>query len=229
MIKPVSSVSSDAARELQQQILDGRLPAGTMLPGQRELSVTMGISRASLREAISMLEALGMLSSRPGKGVLVTRGMPRDESELPSGPEPIPAKDMFQYRATIEPVAAALAANRIEPAGASELWALQHTLENAIGTRDLVAASEADLAFHLAVARLCGNAMFTEAVMDARGRVAHNLRLAFADLDRIEETADEHRRITLAISAGDPDGARDAMRAHLANTAARVGIHLDTP
>jgi GntR family transcriptional repressor for pyruvate dehydrogenase complex len=227
MIKPISSVSSEAARLLQQQILDGRLPAGSMLPGQRELSVQMGISRASLREAISMLEALGMLSARPGKGVLVTAGMPRDKADLPGGPEAIPAKDMFQYRATIEPMAAALAAGRIDPAGASELWSLQHALEQAIATPDLVAASEADLAFHLRIARLCGNPMFDEAIRDARGRLAHNLRLAFADLGRIQETADEHRRITLAISAGDPAGAREAMRAHLVNTAARVGIRID--
>lgn len=229
MIKAVSSVSSDAARQLQQLILDGSLPPGSMLPGQRELSATMGISRASLREAISMLEALGLLSSRPGKGVVVTRGMQRGETELPAGPEAIPAKDMFQYRITLEPAAAALAAGRITPADASTLWSLQHDLERAIAGRDLVAASEVDLSFHQRVARLCGNVLLDEAIADARGRLAHNLRLAFADLGRIGETAEEHHQITLAITAGDAHGAHDAMRAHLTRTAQRAGIQLDLP
>lgn len=229
MIKAASSVSNDAARHLQKQILEGQFAPGSMLPGQRELSVSMGISRASLREAISMLEALGMVRSRPGKGVIVTRGEHRDATELPEGPEAIPAKAMFEYRITLEPMAAALTAGRIEPAGASELWSLQHTLESAIAAKDLVLASETDLAFHTRVADLCGNPLFREAIADARGRLAHNLRLAFADLDRIEETAEEHRAITLAITAGNAAGAHEAMRRHLTRTAERAGIALDLP
>lgn len=229
MIKTASSVSNDAARHLQKQILEGQFAPGSMLPGQRELSVSMGISRASLREAISMLEALGMVRSRPGKGVIVTSGQHRDASDLPDGPESIPAKAMFEYRITLEPMAAALAARCIEPAGASELWSLQHTLESAITAKDLVLASETDLAFHTRVAELCGNPLFHEAIADARGRIAHNLRLAFADLERIQETAEEHRAITLAITTGNATGAHEAMRHHLTRTAERAGIALDLP
>lgn len=226
MIKLASSVPNDAARQLQQQILNGSLPAGSMLPGQRELSARMGISRASLREAISMLEALGMLSSQPGRGVLVTHGRHRSEAELPIGPAAIPAVDMYQFRIALEPVAAALAASRITPSGASQLWAIQQNLEQAIDDNDLIAASEADLAFHLSVAQRSGNAMFQTTIGEAPDPLAHNLRLAFADPQRVRETAEEHRLITLAITAGDALEARNAMRAHLEHTAERAGISL---
>ena len=82
----MSSVSNFAAQTLQRQIFSSHYKAGTALPPQRELSEQMGISRASLREAISMLEALGLLRSRAGKGVFVTAGNGWSSHDLPAGP-----------------------------------------------------------------------------------------------------------------------------------------------
>lgn len=224
MIKTVDSIANNAARYLQEKILMGAWAADSMLPGQRELAQEMGISRASLREAISMLEALGMLRAYPGKGVKVTHGLARRAADLPSGPEAIPAEDVFLFRFVLEPAAAAMAAGAINAAGAKALWDLQHALENAIESLDLLAASESDLAFHLEVAVLSGNEMFRQSIVESRSRVAHNLRLAFADLHRIQETALEHRKITAAICSNNQEAAHHAMRTHLLQTAQRAGI-----
>ena len=106
------SVSNIAAQTLQRRILDGDYAPGAALPGQRELAENLGISRASLREAISMLEALGLLRSFVGKGVFVTAGAPADVANLPSGPNAMPPDAIFQMRFVIEPANAALAARR---------------------------------------------------------------------------------------------------------------------
>ena len=68
------SLSNVAAQNLQRLIANGTYAVGKTLPSQRDLAETLGISRACLREAISMLEALGLVRSHPGKGVFVTAG-----------------------------------------------------------------------------------------------------------------------------------------------------------
>lgn len=224
MLKASRSVASEAASQLQSAILDGRWQTGTMLPGQRELAQSMGISRASLREAISMLEALGLVSAQAGRGVVVTHGQQRESSELPTGPAETQPADTFVFRLALEPLAAFLAAQRITPARASQLWTLQSDLEQALAQIDLVAASEADLAFHLRIAEYSDNPMIAQSLSTASAGLAHNLRLPFADIARIRETADEHRRITSTISAGDAEQARLAMHQHLAGAAARAGV-----
>ncbi|MCP5311812.1 MAG: FadR family transcriptional regulator [Zoogloeaceae bacterium] len=223
----MTTLSNNAAQMLQQQIIDGRLGSGSMLPGQRALAASMGISRASLREAISMLEALGMVRSQPGKGVIVTSGKARPESELPAGPASVPATEVFEFREVIEPAAAAMAAQRMAPRDASRLWSLHAELEQAIAHGDLVGASEADLAFHLLVSEMSGNQPMQQAALQFRPHLAYSLRLPFADHTRIGETAAEHQRITLAITSGNPEAARAAMLAHLHHSADRAGLRAD--
>jgi GntR family transcriptional repressor for pyruvate dehydrogenase complex len=78
------SMPNIAAQTLQRQILSGTYAAGEMLPSQRELAESMGISRASLREALSMLEALGFIRSVPGKGTLVSGAPGRARGPAPA-------------------------------------------------------------------------------------------------------------------------------------------------
>lgn len=211
MLKPTRSVASEAASQLQAAILSGQWPAGSMLPGQRELAQNMGISRASLREAVSMLEALGLVSAQAGRGVMVTHGQQREPTDLPAGPSHTSPADMFIFRLALEPLGAMLAAVHITPARASQLWTLQNDLEQALNATDLVAASEVDLAFHLKVAQFSDNPMLSQALSTTSAGLAHNLRLPFAEIARIRETAEEHRTITAAISAGQATEARLAM------------------
>ena len=66
-----STVVNAVVEKLRQALARGQWRSGEMLPGQRELAEQMGISRPSLREAVTVLETLGLVRSMPGKGVLV--------------------------------------------------------------------------------------------------------------------------------------------------------------
>lgn len=218
-----------AAQTLQRQILSGIYKTGQMLPGQRDLAESLGISRASLREALSMLEALGFIRSMPGKGTLVTSGRSnggtagkgKAASAAPSSAE---LQSTFQLRYVFEPAAAALAARVINTHATPRLWSVQARFEDALKIVDLISASQADLAFHQLIAELSGNPGLLQVTHDFETRISHSLRLPFADHSRIWEPAEEHRVIAAAISAGDADGARIAMQTHLLQTAARAGI-----
>lgn len=225
-------LSSIAAQSLQQQILDGTLPAGSALPGQRQLAATLGISRAALREAVSTLEALGLLRSQPGKGVFVSAGETRDGTAIAAsvfgGLQATPC-EMFQFRAIVEPPAAALAASTGSDEAVAQLAATQAAMEAALHAQDLVAASEADLAFHLGIAALSGNPMLSAVIRSMEAPIAYSLRLPFADIESVWAPAEEHRAVLRAIQARDAAAAEAAMGHHIERAAARVGLAFDMP
>jgi GntR family transcriptional repressor for pyruvate dehydrogenase complex len=223
------SVSNLAAKTLQRRILDGQYAAGAALPGQRELAESLGISRASLREAISTLEALGMLRSAPGKGVFVTSGSRMATSELPSGPSAMPPNSIFQMRFVIEPANAALAARQCSPEGIAALRANMAEMQKALDTSDLVSAADCDLRFHLKLAELSGNPALAAMTQHFQAQLAYSLRLPFADRSHIWQPADEHSVILAAVAAGNAAAARKGMQQHLISAAGRVGITFTKP
>ncbi len=222
-------ISSTAARALQRQIQEGQFARGAMLPGQRALAASLGISRSALREAVSTLEALGMLHIQPGKGVFVTDGAGRATAELPSSPMFDDPQVVFQFRAIVEPGAAALAAQSAQAADLQRLSEIQQAMEEALRRPDLLAASEADLAFHLAIAEIAGNAMLASVIHSLEAPIAHSLRLPFADPDSEWMPAHEHRAVLEAVIAHDTAAAHRLMRLHIASAAARVGLTLELP
>ena len=222
-------LSNIAAQTLQRQIHDGRFKSGEALPPQRELSTSLGISRTALREAISTLEALGLVRSHPGKGVFVTRGHSRSPADLPNGPASMRPQDVFQFRALVEPAAAALCARCATPESLAALDSIQQGMETALHALDLVAASDADLAFHLAIAAHSGNELLAQVIRQLETTIAYSLRLPFADPGGIWAPADEHSAVLNAIAAGDPDAAHAAMQHHLIRAAARIGVHFEAP
>lgn len=227
----MTRLSSFAAQTLQRQIHEGQYLPGTSLPGQRELSTALGISRTVLREAVSMLEALGLVRSHPGKGVYVTAGRSesRELRDLPLGPLDMPPHAVFQFRSIIEPAAAALMARVASDDEIAALQATQTRMQTALSAMDLVAAADADLEFHLAIAAASANPMLTAAITALEAPIGYSLRLPFANPAEIWEPADEHRIVLDAISRRDPDAAHAAMRAHLVRAAARIHIDFETP
>lgn len=220
------SMPNIAAQTLQRQIQSGTYQPGQMLPGQRDLAEALGISRASLREALSMLEALGFIRTVPGKGTLVNGAGVARPSGASSAAELLAT---FQLRYVLEPAAAALAARAVTAYATPRLWGIQARFEDALKNADLVSAAHADLEFHQLIAELSGNGAFLRVTRDFEERISHSLQLPFADHARIWEPAQEHRLVAAALSSGDADGARQAMQQHLLNTAQRAGVDFKPP
>lgn len=225
----MTRLSNLAAQTLQRQIHDGDFAPGSYLPSQRELALSLNISRPSLREAISTLEALGLVRSQPGKGVLVTSGSARAAADLPAGPSDMRPEAIFQFRAIIEPAAAALAARNATPSQREALSSIQARMESALRCLDLVQASEADLAFHLQIAEVSGNALLSQVIRQLEAPIAYSLRLPFGGADGIWAPVDEHRAVLHAIHTADADAARAAMAHHLVRAAARIDMTFAAP
>lgn len=206
--------------ELRAAILAGAYPVGTRLPTEAELTARHAVSRTVVREAIAALRSEGLAEPRRGAGVFVTATEPPtgalfhniDYHKLSN------VIELLELRASVEIEAAAFAAARRSPAQEEAIYEALDAFETAAteGAR----TGQADLDFHLAVARATNNPRFEQFLtmlgLDAipRARLATGTDLPVNPGYAAQLNA-EHRRIAEAVSARDPEAARAAMRAHL--------------
>jgi len=221
------NLTTELAARLAEDVTQGRLAPGQRLPTEQALMAAYGVSRTVVREAVSALRTEGLVTTRQGVGAFVApdvrlRPFRLDHERLRSISEVVA---LMELRMGVEIEAAGFAAERRR---AADLRAIDRTLgeiDRALDRGD--AAVDADFAFHRAVARAARNEHFPrfleflgrfiiprQSVRAGQGGPAEQA----AYLRRVQA---EHREIRLAIANGDPDAARQAMRAHLSNSRER--------
>ena len=212
---------------LAERIRNGRVQAGEKLPTEAAIMGEFGVSRTVVREAISRLQASGLVETRHGIGTF----------SLGPGEAPgfrITAEDMgtlkdviavLELRIGVETEAAALAAQRHTEANLRQMrQALDAVAESVEQGRDAVGA---DFQFHLEIARATQNLHFTEmmttlgSTIIPRARLAGELPDPQTHLAYLRRVNAEHESILDAIASRDSEGARAAMRTHLANSRER--------
>jgi GntR family transcriptional regulator, transcriptional repressor for pyruvate dehydrogenase complex len=212
---------------LGERIHDGRLSPGDKLPTEAAVMQEFRVSRTVVREAISKLQAAGLVATRHGVGTFVV-GLGD------SAPFRIPAEQfatlrdviaVLELRIGIETEAAALAAQRRTAANLAEMREALEAFAAALAEgRDAVGP---DFRFHVEIARATQNRHFAELMNALGAQIIPRARLQPAEpmteerriyLQRVNG---EHESILDAIAAQDADGARAAMRTHLANSRER--------
>ena len=211
---------------LKDKILAGDLPPGHKLPSEAELIDEYGVSRTVVREAVTRLRAEGLVETFQGRGSFVL-AMPEPTSftvESAAIRTHHDVLDMIDFRVGIECEAAALAAARVDAAGADSVRAALDAFVGAAPENQV----DADFGFHRAVAAASGNRFYLD-LLDSLGPMMIMLprtRLGDAysltDAGHVERVRREHDNVAAAIVAGDPDIARAAMRVHLGNTRRRL-------
>ena len=211
----------DCVERLATAIRLGVYPYGTSLPPERELAAQMGISRATLREAIAALRDSGLVTTRRGRGggTWVT-----ESAELPSSTSGAfvrsgaAMRDALTFRRVVEPGAAWLAATQ-SLAGDQRAW-LADSLAEVDGAPDPAAHRVADSRLHLAVATLSGSPMLIDAVTRSQAAL-HDMLMAIPVLRRnIEHSNAQHHQIVGAILGGNAERARAVMEEHCDATSA---------
>jgi DNA-binding FadR family transcriptional regulator len=203
------------ADQLAALISGGEFPPGSRLPAERELAVSLGVSRTSVREAIISLEMSGLVEVRVGTGIFVTsrpevaRGAGGD-----AGPGPF---ELLAARKLVEGEIAALAAKIATP---EDAVALRHSVERLEAKVDDFAAREAeDRDFHLLLAKATGNGsleLVVEGLWDQRAELWGRLQRHFHTAELAERTIRDHAAIAAAVESHNPEAARTAMHRHLA-------------
>lgn len=203
----------------------GEFVPGQRLPAERELAATLGVSRTTVREAVSRLAATGVLVVKRGRngGAFVTGGMSPDADEMirrTLAPGWAQLEGLFDFRALVEPLIARTAAARRSPDAAVHIRGALEAYRNA-GT-DREASGRADGALHLAIAEAAGNPY----LVDLHERIRHAVSLGFrAEAFSVairERAIGEHAALTEAVLAGDEERAAAVAAQHFGITEERL-------
>ncbi len=209
------NVIAQAAEEIRRLVIGNGLSDGAKLPSEHALCRQLGVGRSSVREALRVLQAVGLIETIQGKGAFVRTARTRYASER-YGPKAIQEAGpiALQMRMILEPHCAALAAAR---AGAHDVRALQAELEKfrgALASRALKDAVVADSRFHLVLARTSRNEVLLHLMQSLDPVATENRRRALTFYNDRRLLA-LHLQIYEAVRRRDPAEARRAMGRHM--------------
>jgi DNA-binding FadR family transcriptional regulator len=212
--------------QIAERIIDGRLEVGDRLPSERELVTALGVSRGSVREALRILESMGIIEANVGSG--------RDAGSTVSG-RPSEALsnllrlhmalsrfqlvDLVEVRIQLERAAAARASS---VAQAADIVRLNEIIDGmSRGDLEHARFHELDTEFHVTIANVSGNALSADMMQALRGAVRAHMETAFEAIEdwdaMVRKLSEEHRQIAAAIAAGDGARAADLVAEHISH------------
>jgi len=201
------------AQQIVDWIAEAGLRAGDRLPAEREFAQDLGVSRATLGQALVALEVVGVVAVRHGDGTVITGGSAsrRIVDAIRAHADRMP--EVIEAREALEEKLAALAAER-------------RTDEDLVRIDEALAAMKADIddggrgvdgdeMFHAAVTRAASSPLLAK-MMEELGALIRETRIeSLSQPGRPSESLRAHRRIADAIRDGDPAAAAIAMHAHI--------------
>lgn len=203
-------------------IVSGRVAPGQKLPRESELAAQLSVSRSSLREAVRALTLVGVLRVRQGDGTYVTSLEPHRLLESMSLAVDFMQNrtliELFEVRRLLEPAATAQAAARMDPADLLRLEEAMRRMDAASSVEELV---EADDEFHTIVGCATGNAALAALLRNLSNRTLRaRVWRGLAENGALDRTRISHRAIYRAVADKDPELARAASAAHIAEVEA---------
>jgi len=220
---PTGSPASEVARQLVSLLTAGDLAPGSRLPSERVLAERLGVGRSAVREALAALEILGIVQIRPGSGTYLQGGtsdlLPTTLSwglMLASNR----TRELLEVRSSLERTAAILAAQRATPAQLDELQTYIDRQHQALDDPD--AFIDADVRFHVLLARSAGNDVLADLLQSLRSMLSVWVGRRVRTRQATEAAYEEHRAILEALRAGDVLAVQRAMDDHMATASARI-------
>lgn len=226
----VPKASDVLAKDLRERILSGELAEGTALPAEREMVKQTQMSRATVREALRILEVQNLVRIRAGRsgGAFVqkptTNSMASSVGMLIRGQQ-IKLADLMQTREALEPFCAELAARNRSDEDLAVLDAANKALADP--NADLPGFLQANVDWHVGVAAAGGNELligFMTGLSQAIYTGTENA--AFVDDTVRSVTVRAHRSVTNAIRSGDAEAAARRMRRHV-HSYAKAALAVD--
>ena len=223
-------LAEQVADQLRRRILRGDLADGSVLPKEDELLLEFPVSKPSLREAMRILEAEGLLRVRRGKlgGAVVRRPNAANVAYtigLVLGSQEVGLSDVGDALLQVEPACAALCAERADRGSVVVPALRQLHAESVDAADDLHLATSASRRYHEALVQLCGNQTMIMLVgalemLWSAHETSWSSRVTDHSIVPIEErlaVLEDHRQVIDAIEAGDTRRAHDLAAAHLVN------------
>jgi len=239
LFKPINDrrVFEAIVGQLEEAIVGGRLSVGDRLPSERELAHQFGVARTSVREALRVLEALGVIRARPGteRGAMMVAGSGnafRDVLRFQLALQRVKIASLVEFRIVIESWAAGAAASRGTGGDMEQLRGLVVAMKEPELSPAEFLILDAD--FHLGIARLSGNEVLVLVLEGARSAIERIMRDALTMASRDEwpsvraRLAAEHEDILVAIESGDTSRAAQLVSSHISAFYAQTLMQRDS-
>jgi DNA-binding FadR family transcriptional regulator len=216
----------DIIVQIENAIHEGRLIVGDRLPPERDLAEIFQVSRASVREALRVLEAFGVLSARRGTGA-ESGSIVSAENESPlsgllrlyESLLQMPLIDLLEVREALEMLTARRAAERASDEDIQRLRVILDQMRDADNSEQFLTR---DADFHVTLARSSGNSVAPLILGALRDAIARQMFSAFKSLEQSGKWGSEHARLLRehtrlleTIESRDPDAAMQAFSQHV--------------
>lgn len=231
--KPPSrtSISQNVLDQILVEIREGRIKPGERLPSERELMEAFAVGRSTVREALRGLVTLGLVTNRQGRGAIVTTQAASPFTSLRRNVdlEQLNKRallDLLEVREALEGTAAELAARRATAADVAEIERQHKMVEREVRAQRIYFRQNA--LFHKAIATAAHNPVLAESVNLVVGQVREYRERLMREAPLMpQRDVKEHLAILSAIRRRDPDGAREAMIAHIRSYARVIENHAE--
>ena len=205
--------------QMMKKISAGEIAAGSRLPSQRDLALSFGVGRSSIREALNALAVMGYLDVQHGRGTFIAGKLPGADppvTQLKAALQAGSLLDLIELRETLECKAAELAAERVEARQLAQLRQSLRDMEE--GPDDYRRFFKADLEFHTLLSEATANRIFSEMLRFLLAKVVDHHEKFKTSLLSPAYRAHSIRtlkQVVACIEREDGRGAAEWMRDHL--------------
>ncbi|MDI3546903.1 MAG: GntR family transcriptional regulator, transcriptional repressor for pyruvate dehydrogenase complex [Halanaerobiales bacterium] len=220
--KPIknSKIYEQVIDQIKNLIYEGKIKKGDRLPSERRLKEQLNVSRASIREAFSALEMIGLIESRPGEGTFIKETPEKNLLEplsLVLLLEENVVEELVELRRVLEVDSVKLAAERATEEEIVEMEEHINSLAASSGFEEK--SVEADRLFHYTIARASHNKVLYYTMISISEAMDFHIKNTRTKLVSRDETMrrflEQHREIFVAIKERDSSKAMQAMNEHL--------------
>ena len=215
-IKP-TTVTEQIVEQVRSMIKDGVFKPGDTLPTEMEFSVLLGVGRSSVREALKVLQAIGIIEKQPGSTAKFSKTCANSAAllfNMPNIMSEFSLIELSEARETIEVSLAGLAARNAGKVQIDKLENVQKKFEKAVADNNFDDILDLDFEFHKTIADSSGNTFLSQMLM-----MLHDLIIAGNErtLSRrnVQIAAEDHKRIFNSVKAANEHEAANAMKLHM--------------
>jgi len=204
--------------------LESRFRPGEQLPNENEFAEQLQVSRTTLREAIRILVAHGVIETKRGRGTFVREDFQIDERTSLTSlvDEQIDVKDLYEIRLIFEPEAAYYATLRASDQEIERIVSYGNLIEEKI--RNQEDRTEAEQNFHKAIANATHNKFMDKLMPVIYQGINQGVKLSRLKQSVLEHTVHDHQLIMDFMQARNAEGAKSAMKIHILHAMERLGM-----
>lgn len=218
-----SNVPQVIAERIIDLITRGELKHGDRLPSQRDLAKQLGVGVSSIRESLQSLTALGIVQMQPGRGTFVSESTEGAAGRFVAVAPLVSSQelgDLLEARVHLDTAVARMACSRATSEDLKAIRTAFTAMAEAAAGHDMPGLEQADLDFHVGIARAAHNDVMVQLIGSLVSLISHQIQAT----PYSQEVIEQHRAILVAIEARDPERAALAVERVIASSAEHLGL-----